>query len=539
MAKTKLRFASLIRVSTEKQEKKGESLKTQADDNRASVAQIGGQIVGSYGGQEHATPGFEKKEIDRLLGDARKHKFDAVVVSNADRWSRDNSKSIEGLDLFRKSRIRFFVGTTEQDLFNPEHCLFLGMSAVIGQFQAQHQSRKSLVNRISRAKQGIPTGGKLPFGRTYANGKWGVDPKKQSLIKDAAKRYLGGESMATLAAEYGVNHSSLHKTLTQRCGTEWSVTFRSDALNINEVVSVTVPRLLPEETIAAIRKRIAGNKTYHHGQAKHAYLLGRMVFCSHCGYAMFGQTNHNGHRYYRHAHTRRVTECTSPKAWVNADDLEDAVMRYLFECFGNPLAIQRAVTQATPNIETVSAYRERQVRLQDGLAKNKEARAKVLRLLKRELLPEDEAEKELSAIKELEHRQRQELDRILDELQNVATPESIQAAAEMASASFRKYADIDLAMAKRRANRSLDAMSWEDRRALVELVFAGQMTDGKRMGVYIEWMEGQVARRRKQWKFTMNGHLIHDWSYIPLSHDCFVFGAPHLQNALVTKTASC
>jgi DNA invertase Pin-like site-specific DNA recombinase len=91
------RFASLVRVSTEKQEQQGESLRTQTKNNDRDVARLGGRIVECYGGQEHATPGWEKGEVDRLIADAARGKFDAVIVTYADRWSRDNAKSKEGL----------------------------------------------------------------------------------------------------------------------------------------------------------------------------------------------------------------------------------------------------------------------------------------------------------------------------------------------------------------------------------------------------------------------------------------------------------
>src|SRR5262249_53081205 len=161
-------------------------------------------ITAWYGGQEHATPGYEKKEIDRLIQDAKKRKFDAVIVSNADRWSRDNGKSREGLEVFKEHGIRFFVGTTEYDLYNPHHVLFLSMSAVIGEFLASNQNKKSILNRIERGRSGLPTCGKLPFGRTFdeTTKKWGIDPEKQAMVEDVARRYLAGEPMPKLAEEY-------------------------------------------------------------------------------------------------------------------------------------------------------------------------------------------------------------------------------------------------------------------------------------------------------------------------------------------------
>jgi len=136
MATGKLRFAALIRVSTEKQSEKGESLRTQDNDTKQYSNLLGGKIVARYGGQEHATPNWEKGEVDRLIRDAALNKFDAVIVSNVFRWSRDNVKSKEGLAAFLKHRVRFFVGMVEFDLFSPQHKLFLGMSAEIGEFNA-------------------------------------------------------------------------------------------------------------------------------------------------------------------------------------------------------------------------------------------------------------------------------------------------------------------------------------------------------------------------------------------------------------------
>src|SRR5690349_8851512 len=102
MASQSLRFAALIRVSTEKQEKHGESLRTQKSAVTQAVKSLGGKIVTWYGGQEHGVPGYEKKEVDRLLKDAKSKAspFNAVIVSHADRWSRDNEKSAEGLKVF-------------------------------------------------------------------------------------------------------------------------------------------------------------------------------------------------------------------------------------------------------------------------------------------------------------------------------------------------------------------------------------------------------------------------------------------------------
>jgi len=123
-----MKFAPIVRVSTEAQERQGESLRTQVTEIERSVKSLGGILIADpwrYSGQEHATPELERKKLDSLLRDAEKKLFDAVIVCDASRWSRDNGKSKVGLDILRKNGIKFFAGTTEYDLYKPADTLFL------------------------------------------------------------------------------------------------------------------------------------------------------------------------------------------------------------------------------------------------------------------------------------------------------------------------------------------------------------------------------------------------------------------------------
>jgi DNA invertase Pin-like site-specific DNA recombinase len=146
MTSKQLRFAPLIRVSTESQERKGESLRTQREQILRYVKSLRGTIpehCWTYSGQEHATPDQERRILDELLKDAPHGLFDAVIVCDASRWSRDNRRSKVGLDILMKNSIRFFVGTVEYDLYSPEQRLFLGMATEINEFYAASQNLKS------------------------------------------------------------------------------------------------------------------------------------------------------------------------------------------------------------------------------------------------------------------------------------------------------------------------------------------------------------------------------------------------------------
>lgn len=496
MTNKPLRFAVLIRVSTERQAKKGESLLTQQKQTNEAVKHLGGTITHTYAGQEHATEGWEREQLDKLLADAQKkpRPFDAVIVADPSRWSRDNVASDTGLTLLRDAGVRFFVLGKEFDLHNEADRMFLRLSATIGAYHAETQKRKSIENKIERAKRGIPASGSLPFGRTYdqETGKWAVVPEKQALVEEAARRYLGGEGMADIAKSLGVSQTGLNDTLRNSCGPTWEVRFRSKNLNIDETIIVPVPELLPAETIKAVKYRLLARRTFQHGAPKHDYLLSGFIFCAHCGYRMSAQSNHNDRTrdgelqlYYRHATRREADRCPSPKPrpWLKADEIEGQVIAKLFGMFGNPTQIDRAVRAAVPNCD--SSLRQRD-RLNGELAKVSRARTSLLNLIEKDAITYEHAEKKLLELKEREDGLREELDRVDSALAEMPDEERIRAYVEQAgNAIFVYRADRDEALpGGNDLNTYLD-MTRDDKRGLLRAVFGSPLGDGSPAGVYV------------------------------------------------------
>lgn len=511
-AQAGLRFAGLCRVSTERQAKEGESLGTQKAAIETTVTQLGGTVTAWYGGQEHGTPGHEKKEINRLLADAKKpgRPWDAVMVTRTDRWSRDNQTSKAGLEIFQAHNVRFFARGTEYDLFNPTARFFLGVSAEVGEFVAAEGASNSIENRIKAAERGVPTGGHLPYGRTFdkKTETWGIDREKRRKIQAIAKRYLAGESMARLAELNGLKHCTLHKNLMRRCGPEWILEFHSPRFNIiHRKIKIKVPPLLPPETIKALRKRAEANKTYDHGPIKHPYLLRSLLLCESCGHAIFGRTDKKTNRQsYQHAY-KKDRPCKARHVTLRADEIENAVLQRLFDELGNPAGVKRAIEAAIPNPEAVSEMRTQLESLGNMIDKEREGRRRVLRLVKREACTEDEAERDLKESMETIALYEQELERLHAELENTPTPTQIRAVAEDVCSRFKRKrptpADVRLNATKGVLNSDFSRMTWKDKKALLHQVFGGKTADGKRCGIYISW-----DKSGKGYRWTMRGDII-------------------------------
>src|SRR3990172_3882287 len=332
-------FAPLVRVSTEKQEKQGESLNNQRTHLKASVERLGGKVYRWYSGQEHATPDQERRILEQLMRDEKENKIDAVIVADISRWSRDNGKSKEYIRLLKDHGIRFFVGTKEMNLFDPTQAFMLGMSVEVAEFFAGEQAYKSIMNRIERAKKGYPSCGKTPYGRIFdkQTGKWKVDEEAQSKIEEIARIYLQEDiQFAELGKRFGMNQTNINKLLKRRCSDKWVQRFQNKNCGIDVTVETEIPRLLPEEVIHKIRAKSEARRTWDHVSQKYSYLFSRIIFDKDTGYALTG-TPARGKRFYRPYRGKGYLYT------ISADLIEKAVTDSLFEALSCNRAIVRAV----------------------------------------------------------------------------------------------------------------------------------------------------------------------------------------------------
>lgn len=493
----KLRFAPLIRVSTEKQERQGESLETQKKQIIKAVQDLSGVLIKErwkYSGQESASGIVERALFEQLLKDAQGADWDAVIVADASRWSRNNEHSAKGLRILKENCKRFFVMTEEQDLNDETRLLFLGMSSLFGEFQAKQGARKSIINKIERAKRGWPSSGVLPAGRTFdkKTGKWGIDKEFQKKIKRIAREYTGGVSMFNLGRKYGNSQSGLLEILTKRSGTKWTMHFKSKGLNIDETIEIPIPALLDEETIHACQNRAKMNRTIYHNKKINDYLLSRMVICDKCGQALFGQTS-GGVRYYRHAADKNRTSCVTFN--MPAEAIEEAVMVHLFKAVGDLAGLERAIAEATPDLGEIQELSERIIKVENELNKINQLKDKVVKAIAVDAITLEDAKTTMQGYREKEALFKSELEEIKLKLKN---------SSNLDHNKIEKRARNIMLMHKQwfKSLHRYQQMTYEDKRKMLQNIFDGVSDTGNRLGVYV------TRNGKKVYSFRILGNFI-------------------------------
>jgi site-specific DNA recombinase len=494
---TSIRFAPLIRVSTEKQKKKGESLLTQETQIRQYVELLKGvipDVCWRYKGQEHSTPGFDRALLDQLLEDSGKDLFDAVIVTESSRWSRDNLRSEQGLNTLAKNGIRFFVSLMEYDLHNPEHRFILGMSTSINQLQATKQSINSITNRIERAKRNVNSAGRLPYGRTFdkKTGLWDIDPVKKRLIEEAARRYLNGEKLPDIARTLKFDHANLHRILTKFSGTKRTTTFKYG--RINEKIEFTIPALLDEKTIQAVKERAHINRTYTRGDDRKQYLLTGFIYCAKCGLTLKARTNESGKEYYLHSKYRK--DCRFNK-YLKAPEIEASVLLQLIKTFGDPELIEKAIKQASPDMSKVEALNKEKASIDIELKRISAQKSNLISKVADNLLSNEEIEGTMSKLREQEKSFKDRLLIVETELSSTHDPEHIK--------RLSKWTGKVISDATRNNPLLIFERPFKWKRKLIERAFSGVNIQGEHLGVYITRVgEGFEFEIKGQFENTIN-----------------------------------
>lgn len=529
-----IRVAALIRVSTEGQEREGESLRTQRTQIENIVENFlpeGSRIVtpDKYAGQEHATPDQERRRLDQLLADAQKSRkpFDAIMVADESRWSRD-VKSDSDLDILRDNDIRFFVKMQEYDLWNERDRHTLANAANDAQYYARRQTRSSLENKIMRAEKNWPVS-KIWFGRSFdkLTKEWGYDQeipyvaerielaekKKRreltekeraklaekyvkEMVNDWADRYIGGESIASIAVEYGYSGTHIDTVLKKKSGAEWFQSFTYKPLRIDKKVKTTVPRLLSDAKIKKVKERARANTKWDRSKRTNKYLLTSLIFCNTCNKVMSGQPSKDNKDilYYR-----PNKECKCLGGWVRADEVEEYVVHELFETHGNVTKLEKAVKATNAHIGDRGKLVERIKRIDDKIKRIARKRDDILDLIGEELTKE-QARPKLKKLNDDEARLREQLDQLTPQLDHLPTTKDIKELVRLFKGKVPP--------APKLAAWFTEPENWEEKHGLIVTLLGGKSLDGEPFGVYVDPKPGRENRRSDRWDYTIHAKTL-------------------------------
>ena len=185
-----MRVALYARVSTLD---KGQDTEVQMRELREYAARRGWlpvEYVDHLTGTKDSRP-----NLDRLMQDAKRRKFDCVLVWKFDRFARSVSHLLRALEEFHALGLEFVSLTEMCDTTTPQGKMLFTILGAVAEFE-----RSLICERVKAGLANARAKGRLP----------GPKPLTLDIVSVAARRQAG-ESLRAIAASLGVSPALLVK----------------------------------------------------------------------------------------------------------------------------------------------------------------------------------------------------------------------------------------------------------------------------------------------------------------------------------------
>src|SRR6202048_3738350 len=189
-----MRVAIYARVSTSNN---GQDPTMQTRDLREYAERRGWTIASEYVDIGISGTKEKRPELDRLMSDAHRRRFDAVVVWKFDRFARSVSHLLRALETFKAQGIEFVSYSEQLDTSTPAGKLVFTVLGAVAELE------RGLI--VERVKAGLRN--------ARAKGKQLGRPKKILDTKRIAMLRKGAASWAAICRETGLSKGTAQRAL--------------------------------------------------------------------------------------------------------------------------------------------------------------------------------------------------------------------------------------------------------------------------------------------------------------------------------------
>ncbi len=164
-----MRYAAYIRISSEEQVGNF-SVDAQRREIETWVAAQGGRLVKSYVDEAQSGRTTDRPAFQRMRRDARKGKFDALVVHKFDRFARNRTDALAIKSLLRYDYGVKVLSVTEpsEDSDGPMGALIEGIMESVADWYSRNLGAEVVKGKKERSHQGLHNN-QAPFGMLPAD----------------------------------------------------------------------------------------------------------------------------------------------------------------------------------------------------------------------------------------------------------------------------------------------------------------------------------------------------------------------------------
>mgnify|MGYP002521667210 CR=1 FL=1 len=303
----------------------------------------------------------KREEFLEMIDDAKKKKFEIIVVHKIDRFSRgDDYETAFYKHLLKQAGVKR-ESVTEQGIDDsPEGEVMEKMLELIAHYFSRNLSRESKKGQYENALKGKHNGGLAPLGYSVnQQGDYILNQTEAEIVKKIFEMFLQGYGYDKIAQAFPgfrtkknkpLGKGSIHDILKNEKYTGVYIYNQSWVKGANGKMSNRIKKPLDEQvrieggmpviidraTWLEVQKKLEQrkNNSGSYKKSNYTYLLSNILFCGHCGSKLGGTCCNKKNikdgqfiYYYECGGYKRHKNCIIKK--VRADALETNVINYL------------------------------------------------------------------------------------------------------------------------------------------------------------------------------------------------------------------
>jgi len=432
-----MRCGLYIRVSTDMQKEKGESLDVQLKRLKAYVdSKEDWSIAEIYKDAGVSAKNINRPEFNKMIEDIDQDRIDVILCTKLDRLFRNTRDFLNTSDNFEKKNIKFVCLEGNIDTSSPTGRVFSTIRAAFAQFERETTADRVRDVMRSRAEDGKWNGGISPYGYYSENKELKINTEEATVIREIYALYLEYRSIRHIVHHFNVggiktrkgdlwSPTSIRRILTNpfyygiMTYSKRSHTYSGELRRNKKPIfsNGKHPQIISKELFDDVQETIKQQRRSM-PKANAKYLLTGIVHCRVCGSKMHGMAHRRlkkVHRYYRCSGyvQKGIAKCKGNA--IRVDNLEGSIIGELKNFSLNPNRLEDALKDLTElNSDNSDAVRERLNSMKNRLIKIQTKKQKIFELyeegninkadfLSRKTLAEEEeilVDREMDALKE-------------------------------------------------------------------------------------------------------------------------------------------
>lgn len=329
------------------------SIEGQIDDCQAFARSNSIDIIKVYADRHISGRSTEGRyELERLIADAKAHKFDVVICWKVDRLGRDRYDLAKIKATIKRTGVLIkYAKETLPD--GPEGIILESLLEGMAEYYSADLSQKVTRGLKNAAKKGQYPAGVLTYGYTKDADKHVIeDPETRDAVITVFRMYAAGASMSSIIEWLRDNRfrpprakrdifssGTIYRMLAnERYHGKWS--YMDEELEVKPMID--------DKTWNAAQHRLKNRGAYELKTKDYKYILSGKCTCGYCGAKMLGHSGKGKagktYRYYKcEAKTRDTKRCECKP--VKADLLEERLLTYMYETVLSDDMIEKIVEE--------------------------------------------------------------------------------------------------------------------------------------------------------------------------------------------------